>query len=133
MKYQVNPNFQSSVDKTFAELNIPPNRPTPRFPKGDVPARRKGASFAKVVLALEPEIPDITKTRHLVPREDGFEVPVFQYTKKKERQKGSETGEELGPAVLYFHGGGMIFGTAELFEVVTKRDVLETGVVHFSV
>lgn len=131
MKYVIDPNFQSAVHQTFKELNTPIDRPTPRFPKGDVEARRKGASFAKMVLALEPEIPGIIKTRHKVPREDGFGVPVFQYSKVK---PGVETEvTELGPAVLYFHGGGMIFGSAELFEAVTRRDVEETGVVHFSV
>lgn len=106
MKYKVDPEFQSSVHQTFRELNIPIDRPTPRFLKGDVDARRKGASCAKVVLALEPEIPGSMKTRHTVPREDGFEVPVFQYGKEKMNAK-------LGAAVLYLHGGGMIFGSAE--------------------
>lgn len=85
------------------------------------------------MLALEPEVLGVVKTRYGVLREDGFEVPVFGYRKEEgEAVGGGGEGEEgggleFGPAVLYFHGGGMIFGSAELFEGVTKRDVLETG------
>jgi acetyl esterase/lipase len=128
MKYQIDPDFQSCVLQTFEELNISPGRPAPQVLKGDVQARRQGASFAKVVLALEHEVQGIVKTRYTVPREDGYELPVFAYRKEK---KADEKG--LKPAVMYFHGGGMIFGSAELFEPVTKADVAATGVTHFSV
>lgn len=127
MPYKIDPDFLAASQKTFQELGIPPDRPTPRFPKGDVEARRKGASFAKVVLALEPEIPGISKTGYTVLREDGYELPVFGYR----REKG-QSGD-LEPAVLYLHGGGMILGSTELFEPVVKADVDATGVTHFSV
>lgn len=128
MAYEVDAEFQACVRQTFQELGIPPDRPTPRFPRGDVPSRRQGASFAKVVLALEPEIPNIVKQRYTALASDGYEVPIFAY-----RKETSQDSSTLQPAVLYFHGGGMIFGSAELFEHVTKSDVAATGVAHFSV
>lgn len=128
MPYKIDPDFLAASQKTFQELGIPLDRPTPRFPKGDVEARRKGASFAKVVLALEPEIPNISKTEYTVLREDGYDLPVFGY-----RKEGEKNGESLEPAVLYLHGGGMILGSTELFEPVVKADVDATGVAHFSV
>lgn len=128
MKYEIDPDFQACVKQTFQELGIPSDRPRPRFPRGDVLSRRQGASFAKVVLALEPEVPQIIKTRYTIPTEDGYELRVFGYRKEK-----NLSSLALQPAVLYIHGGGMIFGSAELFEPTTKADVAETGVAHFSV
>jgi len=128
MAHQYDPDFQAASLKTFEELGIPPNRPIPRFPKSDVEARRTGASFAKVVLALEPEVPNVSKTAYTIPREDGYQLPVFAYRKGTE-QKSSD----LQPAVLYLHGGGMIFGSTGLFEPIIKADVAATGVTHFSV
>jgi acetyl esterase/lipase len=128
----IDPEFDACVRQTFEELGIPPDQPPLRFPRGDVTARRNGAGFAKVVLALEPAVPDIVKTRHTVLRDDGFHMPVFEY-RTTTTTTTTTTTAALQPAVLYFHGGGMIFGSAELFEPVTMADVAATGVPHFSV
>jgi acetyl esterase/lipase len=128
MKYSLDPDFQESVVKTFEELGIPPGRPRPKFPKGDVEARRKGAGLARLVLQLDPEVPGIAKTRYTAPTKDGYDVPIFAYRK----QMGEGSGD-LQPAVMYCHGGGMILGSPEMFEQVSKADVDATGIPHFSV
>ena len=128
MKYEIDAEFHACVRRTFQELGIPPDQPTPRFPRGDIVSRRQGASFAKAVLALAPEVPQVVKTRYTVLTEDGYRLPIFAYTKQTVQESST-----LQPAVLYLHGGGMIFGSAELFEPATKSDVADIGVAHFSV
>jgi acetyl esterase/lipase len=128
MAYKLDPDFLAASQKTFQELGIPPNRPIPRFPKGDVDARRKRASFAKVLLALEPEVPNVSKTTYTILREDGYGLLIFVCRKETEKRSS-----DLKPAVLYLHGGGMIFSSTELFEPVIKADVAATGVTYFSV
>ncbi|KAE9963530.1 hypothetical protein BLS_009199 [Venturia inaequalis] len=92
MKYKIDPTFQSSVHRTYQDLSLPINRPTPRFPKGDIDARRQGSSFAKAVLALEPEILGVVKTRdyrlapevrHPTPIEDCYAVLLWLHSNAK--------------------------------------------------
>jgi acetyl esterase/lipase len=128
MRYEVDPDFQACVRQTFEEVGIPPDRPIPRFPRGDVESRRTGASFANVILAREPEAPNVKTTRHMIRRDDGYEMSILEM-----RTITEEKSSELKSAILYLHGGGMIFGSAELFEPATKTDVATTGVTHFSV
>jgi acetyl esterase/lipase len=128
MKYELDPEFKTSVRQTFEEIGIPPDRPTPRFARGDVESRRTGASFAKAILAREPEAPNVKTTRHVVRRNDDYDMSILEIRKTK-----NEKTSGLEPAILYLHGGGMIFGSAELFEPATKTDVATTGVAHFSV
>ncbi|KAH7064006.1 alpha/beta hydrolase [Paraphoma chrysanthemicola] len=127
MKHSLDPNFAACVQQTLKELGIPPDQPSPRFSRGDVNARREGAGFARVVLNLEPEITNVVTTQYAALAEDGYEIPILGFRKKQEKSS------ELQPAVLYLHGGGMILGSAEMFESVTKADVAATGVAHFSV
>jgi acetyl esterase/lipase len=128
MKYEVDHDFQACVRQTFEEIGIPADRPTPRFPRGDVESRRTGASFANVILAREPKAPNVKTTRHMVQRDDGYEMSILEIRKTED-----EKSSGLEPAILYLHGGGMIFGSAELFEPATKTDVAASGVAHFSV
>lgn len=122
------PDFQQAATRTFERLGIPPDRPTPRFPRGDVVSRRQGAVFLKAVLALNPQTyPHIEKTEYKVVCHDGAEISVLAFRRKSDQRSSPE------PAVLYLHGGGMIFGSAELFEPLTRAEVAATGVAHFSV
>ncbi|KAF2709145.1 alpha/beta hydrolase [Pleomassaria siparia CBS 279.74] len=128
MKYEFDSEFDGCVRQTFQEVGIPPDQPIPRFARGDVGGRREGASFAKAVLALDAEVTNVTRTAYMAKADDGYEVPVLAYQVKQDRDHAT-----LEPAVLYLHGGGMMFGSAELFEPITKSDVAATGVAHFSV
>ncbi|KAF2640007.1 hypothetical protein P280DRAFT_362284, partial [Massarina eburnea CBS 473.64] len=101
----------------------------------DVTSRRTGAGFAKRVLALLPEEANVKKTPYTATARDGYEIPIFAYHEEKGRGKGAgnDVDGQLKPAVLYLHGGGMIFGSTGLFERAIKGDVDATGVAHFSV
>lgn len=81
-----------------------------------------------MIIAREPEAPNVQTTRHVVRTEDAYEMSILEFRKTMEQKS-----TELDPAILYLHGGGMIFGSAELFEPATKTDVAATGVAHFSV
>lgn len=128
MQYKYDAEFEACGRQTFQALGIPTDRPTLRFSKGDITSRRQGRVFIEAVLALDPEVPDVSKTRYTAPSKDGFDVPIFAYRKQLDHDEST-----LQSAVLYLHGGGMIFGSAELFEPSTKADVAATGVAHFSV
>ncbi|KAF2105308.1 Alpha/Beta hydrolase protein [Lophiotrema nucula] len=128
MKYEVDPDFQACGEKAFQALGIPPDQPTPRFPRGDLVSRRAAAPFYRKLLDLDPEVIGVTRTQYSVPASDGYQLPIFAYQKDDHRN-----GTGLHPAVLSIHGGGMIFGSAEMFEPSTKADVAATGVAHFSV
>lgn len=125
-KMEYDPEFQRAAERTNEALGLPPNRPPPRFAKGDVDARRQAAPFYKKLLDLDTNSYDeIAKTSYVVKGHGGADIPVQAY-RRKDEQKG-------GPAILYIHGGGMIFGTPELFEKSTLADVAGTGVPQFSV
>ncbi|KAJ5809986.1 carboxylesterase NlhH [Penicillium pulvis] len=59
---------------------------------------------------------------------DGHQVAIHHYRKE------SDTAEDtLKPAVLHFHGGGMILGSVDLLENGVKAYVATTGLDIFSV
>ena len=119
------PEFERAAERTNEALGLPPRRPTPRFPKGDVAARREAATFYRKLLELDtnPYI-EVKKTSYTVKGHGGVEIALQAY-RRRDEQRG-------GPAILYIHGGGMIFGTPELFEKQTQVDVAATGVPQFS-
>lgn len=123
------PEFQRAQDKTFERLGFPPNRPTPRLLRGDIASRRTGLrAFSKAFFALDPDdFADIESKEYVIPGYEQGQIAVTSYRKKDKKSSGPE------PAVLYFHGGGMITGEGELYAPMVKADVRATGVAHFSV
>jgi len=122
------PEYQQAAARTFEKLGIPSDRPTPRYPKGDIATRRKGGTaFLEAALALQHrDYPNIEKTEYKILGYEQVELSLFAFREKGTRKSLPE------PAVLYIHGGGMFFGSPMLFETVTKADVAATGVAHFS-
>jgi acetyl esterase/lipase len=92
---------------------------------GDVAARRGlwepiiGASGT-----AQPIPADVTMTDHHVPTDDGARITARWYAKD---------GATPGPAVLFFHGGGYIFGHIDLFDGPVSRYVSASGVPMLSV
>ena len=75
---------------------------------GDVEARR--AMWEPIIGAAgtaQPIPADVTTTDHHATADDGARITMRWYTKK---------GATPGPAVLFFHGGGYIFGHIDLFD-----------------
>lgn len=121
------PEFRQAAVKTFERLGIDPNRPTQRFPKGDIKSRRQASALVKAALSLDLQYhPEIEKTLYKISGYEHGEISLFAY-RNKNVQSSSPTA-----AVLYIHGGGMIFGSTELFEPAIESDVAATGVAYFS-
>ncbi|MFD9700140.1 alpha/beta hydrolase [Lentzea sp. NPDC059081] len=92
---------------------------------GDVEARR--AMWEPIIGAAgtaQPIPADVTTTDHQVSTDDGAEITVRWYAKD---------GSAPGSAVLFFHGGGYIFGHIDLFDGPVSRYVSASGVPMLSV
>ncbi|WNV85460.1 alpha/beta hydrolase [Umezawaea sp. Da 62-37] len=92
---------------------------------GDVAARR--ALWEPIIGAAgtaQPIPADVTTDDHHVTTDDGARITVRWYTKD---------GATPGPAVLFFHGGGYIFGHVDLFDGPVARYVSASGVPMLSV
>jgi len=92
---------------------------------GDITGRR---AMWEPILALAsaalPTPADVTITDHQVPTGDGAQITVRWYAKD---------GAATGPAVVFFHGGGYIFGHIDQFDGPVARYVSESGVPFLSV
>jgi acetyl esterase/lipase len=94
-------------------------------PVGDIAARR--ALWEPIIGAAgtaQPIPADVTMNDHHVTTDDGARITARWYTKD---------GATPGPAVLFFHGGGYIFGHIDLFDGPVSRYVSASGVPMLSV
>ena len=98
--------------------------PVPVTPRGDAIAMRDVFN-ARVQLAdaAEPDSPSVQTADHTLPVADG-EILVRWYTKD---------GSAPGSAVVYYHGGGMVCGSVDLYDRLVSKYVEATGVPFLSV
>jgi acetyl esterase/lipase len=92
---------------------------------GDVPARR--ALWEPIIGAAgtaQPIPADVTTREYHATADDGAQVRMRWYVKD---------GATPGSAVLFFHGGGYIFGHIDLFDGPVARYVSASGVPMLSV
>ncbi len=92
---------------------------------GDWRVLREAASaISKQIIGLMPVIPDVEITRFTTKAQDSTEIELRWYKKK---------GTATGAAVVYAHGGGMIIGSAEMYDPIVADYVSVTGVPFLSV
>jgi acetyl esterase/lipase len=98
--------------------------PVPVTPRGDAIAMRDVFN-ARVQLAdaAEPDSPSVRTVDHPLPVADG-EILVRWYTKD---------GSAPGSAVVYYHGGGMVCGSVDLYDRLVSKYVEASGVPFLSV
>ncbi|MER6441569.1 alpha/beta hydrolase [Streptomyces sp. NPDC001185] len=92
---------------------------------GDVVGRR--AMWEPIIGAAgaaQPIPDDVKTTDYHATADDGAQIGLRWYVKD---------GAEPGPAVLFFHGGGYIFGHIDLFDGPVSRYVSASGVPMLSV
>jgi acetyl esterase/lipase len=92
---------------------------------GDIAARR--ALWEPIIGAAgtaQPIPADVKTSEHYATADDGVWIRMRWYTKE---------GAATGPAVLFFHGGGYIFGHIDLFDGPVTRYVSTSGVPILSV
>ncbi|WP_151478805.1 alpha/beta hydrolase [Streptomyces albicerus] len=117
-----------SFDPEFAQVFAPMAEvmagATPP-PVGDVAARR--AMWEPIIgaaSAAQPVPADVTTTEYYATADDGTKITMRWYAK---------TDVPSGPAALFFHGGGYIFGHIDLFDGPVARYVSASGVPMLSV
>ncbi|WP_306212511.1 alpha/beta hydrolase [Actinoplanes sp. RD1] len=113
-----------SLDPQIAEALAPMAGFTPPA-AGDIAGRR--AVWEPIIgaaSAAQPMPADVTLTDHIVTTADGEHIKVRWYAKD---------GATPGPAALFFHGGGYIFGHIDLFDGPVARYVSASGVPMLSV
>ncbi|KAJ6002525.1 Alpha/Beta hydrolase protein [Penicillium sp. IBT 35674x] len=86
-------------------------------------AREQGIARFYGVL---PDSPDVEQTVYHIEADDGHRIPILKFSK-------IGTPTEPGPAIMHYHGGGMILGSAELHAKPLAVLVSETGIPIFSV
>ncbi|PZF59384.1 alpha/beta hydrolase [Curtobacterium sp. MCBD17_013] len=92
---------------------------------GDVEGRRM--MWEPILAAASdavPASPDVTVTERTIPTADGATITARWYVKE---------GAEPGPAAIFFHGGGYIFGHIEQFDGPVARYASLSGVSMLSV
>jgi acetyl esterase/lipase len=92
---------------------------------GDIAGRR--AMWEPIIGAAstaQPMPSDVTTSEHHATAQDGEQIKLRWYVKD---------GATPGPAVLFFHGGGYIFGHIDLFDGPVSRYVSASGVPFLSV
>lgn len=94
------------------------------LPRGDALALRNNIdTVMTTVNAAEPDSPDVRTVDYTVPVEGG-EILARWYRKEHSAP---------GSAVVYFHGGGMLAGSVEVFDRMVAKYVQNTGVPFLSV
>jgi acetyl esterase/lipase len=94
-------------------------------PVGDIAGRR--AMWEPIIGAASTAQPipaDVTTSEHHATADDGAQIKMRWYAKD---------GATPGPAVLFFHGGGYIFGHIDLFDGPVSRYVSASAVPFLSV
>jgi acetyl esterase/lipase len=93
-------------------------------PVGDVATRRANSRHrVELLMSTRPAISGVNAQDHALRTDDGATLALSWYRRVGPNQPGS--------AVLYLHGGGMIFGMSELgalFDWSARRYVAESGV-----
>jgi acetyl esterase/lipase len=92
---------------------------------GDIAGRRAMSEPITGAASTAQPIPaDVTTSKHYATADDGAQIKMRRYVKDRATP---------GPAVLFFHGGGHIFGHIDLFDGPVPRYVSATGVSFLSV
>ncbi|KAJ5613143.1 hypothetical protein N7510_006337 [Penicillium lagena] len=123
MPIKWDPEFREAVAPIFAARA---NEPKPDAP--DPLAVRAAVTAAfETMLSQLPRATEVEHSEHRVPSYDGETIPVHRFWKKE-----TETTTPA-PALIHLHGGGMIFGSGDMFHNSCALTVQETGVQIFTV
>ncbi|HUD90703.1 alpha/beta hydrolase [Sphingobium sp.] len=119
MGHQLDP----QVAEAFAAM-LAGSPPPPPVPRGDWRALREQSNMGLTGL-MAGDMPEQVQLSVIEqPNADGVPVSMRWYQRE---------GSAPGSAILYFHGGGMIAGTAEMFDRALAGYVAATGVPMLSV
>jgi acetyl esterase/lipase len=120
MTFSLDPEFAEAIAPMAAAMSAAPPPVV-----GDIETRR--AVWEPIIGAAgvaQPMPSEVTTTDHLADARDGTQIKMRWYAKD---------GAQPGSAVLFFHGGGYIFGHVDLFDGPVSRYVSASGVPMLSV
>ncbi|CAH0047490.1 unnamed protein product [Clonostachys solani] len=122
MALQFDPEYAAAVEPLLPLLSK-----RKKLSLSEIPAARKAreAGIAAFFHKLE-DCPDVQQQVHHVKASDGYVISILAFYK-------TDAPPDPGPAVLHFHGGGMILGSAELHAKPLAQLVSKTSVPIFSV
>ncbi|OAP59564.1 hypothetical protein AYL99_06862 [Fonsecaea erecta] len=119
-----------SLDPEFfkvLEPLLPVMATAPKLAPGDVAGRRQAMDvFFGPVFRAVPDSVDVGEEVFKVKSSDGFEVPIFRFTKNDTPATGAN------PVIYYIHGGGYIGLDVPLYRNKIKEIVSRSGVQVFS-
>lgn len=120
LKYE--PEYQAAIAPLLPLLSK-----RQRLSLEDIPGARAGreAGISAFFNQLD-DSPDVQQTTHSIKSTEGRVIPVLAFQKKGDIAIP-------GPALLHFHGGGMILGSAKLQAKPLAQIVSQTSVSIFSV
>ncbi|KAJ5776178.1 uncharacterized protein N7511_001189 [Penicillium nucicola] len=123
MSLQYDPAFQRAVAQVLtAKGNAP--KPEPGNPLSIRAIVEPGFSE---MMALLPEATNVNNEKHQIPTYDGQAITVYRHWRK---DLDTTTPQ---PAILQFHGGGLIMGSAQIFKKAQDLLAEKSGVQVFSV
>ena len=98
----------------------------PSSTSGGVASKRAMAQELVDQLFSAPPVPGVKVSYHTTTLNDQTSISIMQV-------ETSDTSRQLGPAILHCHAGGLISGSAQMFQPYLAALVLETKVPIFSV
>ena len=120
MAFSLDPEIGAALQKMMGDA--PPPQPPP---PGDVATRRaRFRDWMGMVSSTLPASTDVTSRDLQIRSSDGNAVKGRWYEKR---------GGRKGPAALYLHGGGMVLGSADIYDTVVRNYVSQSGVPILSV
>lgn len=119
MPFAFDPEVQAALQALMAEHELQV------YPVGDWKSRRDFVNtFFGALFPPEKKPADVTVKEFTVKSYDGGEVALRWYEKQ---------GSKPGSAILYTHGGGMIAGSALIYEAIIGQYVSFSGIPFLSV
>ncbi|WP_243790977.1 alpha/beta hydrolase [Saccharopolyspora gloriosae] len=112
MPLELDPELKPAMEAYFA------NRPAPEA-RGDALAIRRQIESAMAGLADLPPVPGVSRADFKVQSADGTEIGLRWLT---------NDGEQPGSAVVWLHGGGMVFGDVDLCMPQAARFAAACGI-----
>ncbi|EUC27013.1 hypothetical protein COCCADRAFT_112791 [Bipolaris zeicola 26-R-13] len=93
----------------------------------DIEGRRRIFPFSNTV-SIEEDTKGLMLEKHIIPVSDGYQLLIYHYKKEVTVDQASPA-----PAIVHFHGGGLITSNAANSIPMMSKYVLATGVQVFSV
>ncbi len=123
MPFMLDPQINAGLRELFKAFSA-----LPPLKRGDAKTLRENLAASRHMMAYsDPVAPDVGITSHKTQGFDAREIELFWFC-----PKNAKTAQP-GPALVYYHGGGMISGDTALYAGIISKYVQRAGVPVLSV